>query len=50
VLGDTAYRTGEARAALEHAAHTPVIKPAPLRPAVAGGFTIDDFESGAKLR
>jgi hypothetical protein len=43
VLGDTAYGTGEARTALEQAGHTPVIKPAPLRPAVAGGFTIDDF-------
>jgi hypothetical protein len=43
VLGDTAYGTGEARAALEQAGHTPIIKPAPLRPAVPGGFTIDDF-------
>lgn len=43
VLGDTAYGTGEARAALEHAGHTPIIKPAPLRPAVPGGYTIDDF-------
>jgi hypothetical protein len=43
VLGDTAYGTGEARAALEQAGHTPIIKPAPLRPAVAGGFTLDDF-------
>ena len=43
ILGDTAYGTGQARAALEQAGHTPIIKPAPLRPAVAGGFTIDDF-------
>ena len=43
VLGDTAYGTGEARAALAEAGHTAIIKPAPLRPAVAGGFTIDDF-------
>lgn len=43
VLGDTAYGTGEARAALEKAGHTPIIKPAPLRPAVPGGFTLDDF-------
>jgi hypothetical protein len=43
VLGDTAYGTGEARAALTDAGHTPIIKPAPLRPAVPGGFTIDDF-------
>ena len=25
------------------AGHTPIIKPWPLRPAVEGGFTIDDF-------
>jgi hypothetical protein len=43
VLGDSAYGTGEARAALLAAGHTPVIKPMPLRPAVAGGFTLDDF-------
>jgi DDE family transposase/transposase-like protein DUF772 len=43
VLGDTAYGTGETRAALQQAGRTPVIKPAPLRPAVEGGFTIDDF-------
>jgi hypothetical protein len=43
VLGDTAYGTGEARAALTDAGHTAIIKPAPLRPAVDGGFTLDDF-------
>jgi hypothetical protein len=43
VLGDTAYGTGDARAALTDAGHTPIIKPGPLRPAVAGGFTLDDF-------
>jgi DDE family transposase/transposase-like protein DUF772 len=43
VLGDSAYGTGEALTALADAGHTPVIKPWPLRPAVAGGFTIDDF-------
>lgn len=43
VLGDTAYGTGDARAALTDAGHTPVIKPMPLRAAVAGGFTLDDF-------
>jgi hypothetical protein len=43
VLGDCAYGTGEARAALEDAGHRAVIKPPPLRPAVPGGFTIDDF-------
>ncbi len=39
VLGDTAYGTGQARAELAWRGHTAVIKPMPLRPAVAGGFT-----------
>jgi hypothetical protein len=43
VLGDSAYGTGQARAALAAAGHTAVIKPGPLRPVVAGGFTTDDF-------
>src|SRR5436305_3879067 len=43
VLGDSAYGTGDALAALTAAGHTPVIKPWPLRPTVPGGFTLDDF-------
>ena len=43
VLGDSAYGTGDALAALAAAGHLPVIKPWPLRPAVPGGFTVDDF-------
>lgn len=43
VLGDTAYGTGEARAALLEQGHISVIKPMPLRPAVEGGFTLDEF-------
>ena len=43
VLGDTAYGTGQARADLAAAGHTAIIKPGPLKPAVDGGFTIDDF-------
>jgi len=43
VLGDSAYGTGEALAALDRAGHTPVIKPWPLRPAVPGGFTLAEF-------
>nr|BFE55607.1 hypothetical protein GCM10020063_001330 [Dactylosporangium thailandense] len=43
VLGDSAYGTGDARAALAQAGHTAIIKPGPLTPAVAGGFTLDDF-------
>jgi hypothetical protein len=47
VLGDTAYGTGEARAGLAQQGHTAIIKPGPLRPAVAGGYTIDDFTVNA---
>jgi len=43
VLGDTAYGTGDARAAPAAVGHTAIIKPGPLRPAVTGGFTLDDF-------
>ena len=43
VLGDSAYGTGAARAALDAAGHTAVIKPMPLRTPVPGGFTSDDF-------
>jgi IS5 family transposase len=43
VLGDSAYGSGQARADLAEAGHTAIIKPIPLRPAVPGGFTIDDF-------
>jgi len=43
VYGDSAYGTGEALDALNKAGHTAVIKPWPLRPAVPGGFTLDDF-------
>jgi IS5 family transposase len=43
VLADSAYATGDALAALEQAGHTAVIKPWPLRPAIPGGFTLDDF-------
>jgi Transposase domain (DUF772)/Transposase DDE domain len=41
--GDSAYGTGELRAALAAGGQRAVIKPGPLRPAVPGGFTIDDF-------
>jgi hypothetical protein len=43
IYGDSAYGSGEARAAYRDAGHDTVIKPGPLRPAVPGGFTIDDF-------
>ena len=43
VYGDSAYGTGNLRAALTEAGHQAVIKPGPLKPAVEGGFTLDDF-------
>jgi Transposase domain (DUF772)/Transposase DDE domain len=41
--GDTAYGTGDLRAAIKQAGHVAVIKPRPLQRAVDGGFTLDDF-------
>jgi hypothetical protein len=43
VYGDSAYGTGDLRAGLKQAGHTAVIKPRTLKPAVEGGFTLDDF-------
>lgn len=40
---DSAYGTGELREAIGQAGDAAVIKPKPLRPAVEGGFTLDDF-------
>jgi hypothetical protein len=43
-LADSAYGTGDALAALAAADYRAIIKPWPLRPAIAGGFTLDDFD------
>jgi hypothetical protein len=43
VLADSAYGSGDTRAELAEAGHDTMIKPIPLRPAVPGGFTLDDF-------
>jgi len=43
VLGDSAYGSGELLAAVAECGHTAIIKPWPLRPAVEGGFTLDEF-------
>lgn len=43
VLGDSAYGAGDMLHALDHKQWVPLIKPWPLRPAVEGGFTLDDF-------
>ena len=40
---DSAYGTGDLRDAIGKAGDQAVIKPKPLRPAVEGGFTVDDF-------
>ena len=44
VLGDAAYGSGELREHLAENEMTAVIKPMPLRAAVDGGYTLDDFE------
>jgi IS5 family transposase len=43
VLADSAYGSAATRTALADAGHTTVIKPIPLRTAVPGGFSTDDF-------
>jgi IS5 family transposase len=43
VVADSAYGSGELRAKLAKKKMTAVVKPSPLRPAVEGGFTLDDF-------
>lgn len=44
VLADSAYGSGETRAALREAKHTQAIKPIPLaKPKVEGGYSRDDF-------
>jgi IS5 family transposase len=43
ILGDSAYGSGELRAHLGHRKMTAVIKPPPLRSAIPGGYSIDDF-------
>ena len=44
VLADSAYGTGALRAELKDRNMDAVIKPPPLRTAVAGGYSIDDFD------
>jgi IS5 family transposase len=43
VLGDSAYGTGDLLDKINKKGWTATIKPHPLRPAVEGGFTMDDF-------
>ena len=44
ILGDSAYGSGELRAHLEDEGKTAVIDAPPLRTAIAGGFSLDDFD------
>jgi len=41
--GDSAYGSGELRQVIATAGQVAVLKPKPLQPAVAGGFSVDDF-------
>lgn len=43
VLGDSAYATGDMLHTLDGKKWMPLLKPWPLKPAIEGGFTIDDF-------
>lgn len=43
VYADSAYGGGDSRSDLRRRGHDSVIKPIPLRPAVPGGYTRDDF-------
>ena len=43
VLGDSAYASGDMLHTLAGKGWMPLVKPWPIKPAVEGGFTIDDF-------
>ena len=43
VLGDSAYASGDMLHTLDEKKWIPLLKPWPLKPAVEGGFTLDDF-------
>ena len=43
VLADSAYGSADTRDTLTDAGHTAVVKPIPVRTAVQGGFSTDDF-------
>ena len=47
MLGDSAYATGNMLAVLKAMKWTPLLKPWPIKPAVEGGFTIDDYRYDA---
>jgi hypothetical protein len=43
VLADSAYGSGDLRAELAERGHVDLVKPAPVRAAIPGGFSVDDF-------
>ena len=49
VLGDSAYATGDMLHELDGRGWLPLLKPWPLKPAVEGGFTIDDFTESPRV-
>ena len=44
ILADSAYGSGDLRRHIEEMEMEAVIKPGPLRPAVDGGYSLDDFD------
>ena len=50
VIADSAYGTGALRAHLEESGMDAVIKPPPLRTAVEGGYSLDDFDIDTQAR
>ena len=50
VYADSAYGTGELREDLAAAGHEAVIKPPSLKPAVPGGYSLDDFDIDTTAR
>ena len=50
ILGDAGYSSGGFREHLESRGMIPVIKPQPLQPAVADGYTLDDFTFDLEAR
>jgi IS5 family transposase len=50
IYADSAYGSGETRAALRAAGHDAVIKPIPMRGGIPGGFNRDDFAIDHRAR
>ena len=50
IYGDAAYGAADTRVEIRRRGHEPIIKPMPLRPAIPGGFTRDDFRVDHRAR